>query len=276
MARIRTIKPDFFKSERIDAFKSDTVRLLFVGLWTYVDDYGRGRDDARLVRAEIFPLRDDMTTGEVEKMLVELTEHGVIARYSVGGKRYLHVTNWDEHQRVSRPTESKFPPPEDGEETPSDLDSCDTIESSMKNIEFSMVHIEPSCQEKEMEQGKGTGKREKEVDPPGEALRLSNLLADLIEENGALRPKVTEAWWQSVDRMMRIDKRTPEQIERAMRWSQAHEFWRSNILSPRKLREKYETLRLQAQTSNRANGSGLSTIERMYNEALQEEENATL
>ena len=40
--------------------------------------------------------------------------------------------------------------------------------------------------------------------------------------------------------------RTPEQIEAAIRWCQADEFWRSNILSASKLREKYDQLRLAA------------------------------
>ena len=47
--------------------------------------------------------------------------------------------------------------------------------------------------------------------------------------------------------MLDADERTEAQIEKAMRWCQADEFWRPNILSMPKLRDKYDQLRLAAQ-----------------------------
>lgn len=76
--------------------------------------------------------------------------------------------------------------------------------------------------------------------------RLANLLADLIEGNGSRRPTVTEAWVRTVDRMIRLDGRTPQQVENAIRWCQQDDFWHRNILSPEKLRKHYEQMRLQA------------------------------
>lgn len=83
--------------------------------------------------------------------------------------------------------------------------------------------------------------------------RLCSLLADEIEGNGAKRPVITKRWRDACRLMIDRDGRTPEQIEKAIRWSQGHEFWRSNILSMPKLREKYETLRLQASRSSTSN-----------------------
>ncbi len=79
-----------------------------------------------------------------------------------------------------------------------------------------------------------------------EAVRLCELLADLIEANGTKRPNVTKTWLTACERLIRIDERTPERIERAIRWCQADPFWRSNILSMPKLRDHYPALRLQA------------------------------
>ena len=45
-----------------------------------------------------------------------------------------------------------------------------------------------------------------------------------------------------MDRLIRLDERTPEQVENAIRWSQRDDFWKSNILSPKKLREKYDNV----------------------------------
>lgn len=51
--------------------------------------------------------------------------------------------------------------------------------------------------------------------------------------------------------MIDRDGRPVEDIAGAIRWAQADEFWRANILSPAKLREKYETLRAQASRGRR-------------------------
>jgi hypothetical protein len=79
-----------------------------------------------------------------------------------------------------------------------------------------------------------------------DAKRLCQVLADCIVANGSKPPKVTTTWVAEMDRLMRIDGRTPSQVESAIRWSQGNDFWKANILSPMKLRAKYETLRLQA------------------------------
>ena len=51
--------------------------------------------------------------------------------------------------------------------------------------------------------------------------------------------------------MLDNDGRTEQEIHGAIDWCQADEFWRSNILSMPKLREKYDQLRLQAQRNAR-------------------------
>lgn len=79
-----------------------------------------------------------------------------------------------------------------------------------------------------------------------EPTRLANLLADLIEANGSKRPTVTKAWVTTIDRMIRLDDRTVEQVEKAIRWAQGDEFWRANILSPDALRRQFDRMRLQA------------------------------
>lgn len=94
-----------------------------------------------------------------------------------------------------------------------------------------------------------------------DAFRLSELLADLIESNGSKRPVVTKRWVQTVDRMIRLDGRTPEQVEKAMRWAQDHDFWRANIMSPDKLRKQYDRMRLQAMQEQKAGGAkGLAGV----------------
>src|SRR5262249_2499563 len=76
--------------------------------------------------------------------------------------------------------------------------------------------------------------------------RVCSRLADLIEANGSKRPTVTENWRRTARLMLDRDGRTEEQLIAAIEWCQNDDFWRINILSMPKLREKYEQLRLNA------------------------------
>jgi hypothetical protein len=69
--------------------------------------------------------------------------------------------------------------------------------------------------------------------------------------------------------MLDRDERTESEIHGAIEWSQADEFWRSNVLSMPTLREKYDQLRLQAQ---RRPGSSTSRTEEW--KAMQERQMA--
>lgn len=113
--RIRTIKPEFWDSDDVTALPLED-RLLFVGLWSYVDDDGVGRDEDHLIIAALFA-RDmyehpRRTVARVSRGLAHLAEAGLIVRYEVGGRAYLAVTGWARHQKVDRPKASRYPSPD--------------------------------------------------------------------------------------------------------------------------------------------------------------------
>lgn len=105
--RIRTVKPEFWTSETLARLSRES-RLTFAGLFCYVDDYGHGADNAALVRAALYPL-DDLTVAAVEGWLTELWEAGLVCRYEVDGRKFLHVRHFAEHQRVDHPGKPKAP-----------------------------------------------------------------------------------------------------------------------------------------------------------------------
>lgn len=108
MPRIRTIKPEFFTSLS-NADLSIPARLTFIGLWTHCDDEGRCVDDPRLIKAAVWPL--ERSVKAIESDLQELEKDNKIHRYIVADRRYLLITEWQTHQRINRPTPSKFPAP---------------------------------------------------------------------------------------------------------------------------------------------------------------------
>lgn len=91
--------------------------------------------------------------------------------------------------------------------------------------------------------------------------RLLDLLDEELRKNGSKVPARTKKNVDAARLMLDRDGRTEEQIATAIRWCQADEFWRSNILSMSKLREKFDTLRQQA-ARNRAPANRESAMDR--------------
>ena len=112
MARIRTIKPEFFRSRSLAKCDRD-ARLTFAGLWTEADDHGHGVADPRILKGAIWPLDDDVTHQHVSAHLRVLVETGHIRLYEVDGETYYEVVNWSDHQAAAyRRGEPKHPAPE--------------------------------------------------------------------------------------------------------------------------------------------------------------------
>ena len=112
MARIRYIKPDFFKDDDLAHLPFET-RLFFAGLWGMADKAGRLEDRPARLKAEIFPY----DAVDVEKCLKQLAVNKAnsgqpfINRYATDGQRYIQIVNWDKHQKPHHTErESKIPP----------------------------------------------------------------------------------------------------------------------------------------------------------------------
>lgn len=114
--RIRSIKPEFWTSPDVMSLDYFT-RLLFIGLWTYVDDNGVGYDLPGVIAASLFPAdlaRDSHETlMKVSSGLQTLHQKGCIERYDANGRAYLHITKWDEHQKIQHPAKARKPAPDD-------------------------------------------------------------------------------------------------------------------------------------------------------------------
>jgi hypothetical protein len=76
--------------------------------------------------------------------------------------------------------------------------------------------------------------------------RVCKHLATVIEKGGSKRPTVTKKWRTDIRLLIDKDGITPDQAIAAIDWAHASDFWQAHILSPFKLRAKYDTLRRQA------------------------------
>jgi hypothetical protein len=111
MARIRTIKPAFFRHGGLfDAERSTglPLRVAFAGLWTAADREGRFKWQPRELKLDCLPY-DDV---DFSRVLDALTTGGWIVRYEVDGATYGAIPSWAEHQVINnREAASDLPAP---------------------------------------------------------------------------------------------------------------------------------------------------------------------
>lgn len=134
MARIRTIKPEFFTSPDT-AHVSHAARLLYIAMWSWADDHGRGELNAMQLRAFAFPEDDPWldwaldhpaeeapaeivgnSDGERRKFMGLLAEvvggFGIVV-FEHRGRKFYEIPTWSKHQRTERTAKERHPRSDD-------------------------------------------------------------------------------------------------------------------------------------------------------------------
>lgn len=147
MAHDRMMRAEMRYSEKVNSWPIP-VRFFFSQLWGACDDYGRGRYDARVVKADTFPIDDEVTVAMVGRWLKALEVAGVLVPYESGGKQYFYLPGWDdplEGQTLRYKKKSNIPEPP----------------GALRNSPKSFANLPNSAHE-------GEGEREGERDTEGE------------------------------------------------------------------------------------------------------------
>lgn len=115
MMRIRSIKPEFWRSKTIAGLAWD-VRFVLKGLESYVDDNGVGKDDIALIAADVFP-RDlsanpRETLARLSEAISTLAEAGLVIRYEADGDELIYIDRWEDIQRIDKPSKGRFRRPD--------------------------------------------------------------------------------------------------------------------------------------------------------------------
>lgn len=113
MARIRTVKPEFFKHYELFKAEKETklpLRLAFEGLWLCADKEGRFKYNPTHLKLDILPY-DEV---DFRIVLAALEAYGFILKYSVENKKYGWIPTLKDHQRFNgteAKAESRLPEP---------------------------------------------------------------------------------------------------------------------------------------------------------------------
>ncbi len=243
MAKNRMIRPEVWTDDKFVSL-TPLARLLFIGMWNFACDNGHLDDSVLQLKMRVLPADNC----DAANLLNELLEAGMVARQ--GG--YLKVVNLSAKQ----PLDLRFLV---------FCDHCDEDDSCRYSREDKKGSPGPHAgRTRAARESPSSARRSGDGDGDGDGEALTRpdvddvctLLADLIEGNGSKRPNVTKRWRDSARLMLDADGRSLAEVKSVMRWSQADDFWRSNVLSMPKFREKYDTLRMQSGRGAKTKASG--------------------
>ena len=100
-----------------------------------------------------------------------------------------------------------------------------------------------------------TKERKKLTKDNKETAELASLLKELILTNNPkalLKENILTTWGKTFDLMLTKDKREPEDIAAVIRWTQADDFEKTNVLSADKVRARFDNLymKMNAKSNN--------------------------
>lgn len=101
MARIRNVKPEFFRHESLQDLEQthpqERPMLVYAGLWTQCSKNGVFKWKPRSLKLDILPFLDF----DMGNALAILERHGFIIRFSKDGEEYGYIPKFLEHQAIS-------------------------------------------------------------------------------------------------------------------------------------------------------------------------------
>lgn len=141
--------------------------------------------------------------------------------------------NFDAHlMKTSIPSRKKVPDPHE-----ENFAENNTI----NNISSSQIFEQPKINDNGI-------KNKKIFEADSDPYLLAKFLENNITENNPKFPQSEsqrQRWAKDFDLMIRRDKIDADDIAEVIEWCQRDNFWQSNILSGKKLREKYQQLRMR-------------------------------
>lgn len=147
MARIRTIKPEFFTSADILEL-TPLSRLFYISLWCESDREGRLNWNRKTLMFRYFPSE---SSDNFNSSVDELVGSGLIMLYKVDGREYCFIPSFLDHQSINnRESESRIPAPNASNGL---TDASLTRESGVQG--------EGKGKEGKGKEGKGTGAKRK-------------------------------------------------------------------------------------------------------------------
>ncbi|HDR7801336.1 TPA: phage replisome organizer N-terminal domain-containing protein [Bacillus tropicus] len=274
MAEVKWIKlsTSMFEDEKIRLIESlpdaDTLLIIWIKL---LSQAGKTNASGYIFLSENIPFTEEMLStvfnrpiATVRLALQTFKQFGMI---DITDDQYICISNWEKHQNIDglervkqlnaernkkyreRKKQQQLALENKGEES----DACVTSRDD--------TDIE---EDKELDKELDKEKDKKKEKTPRHKFQTcdTNAAKYLFEKIKGNNPKQKEPnfdSWANEFRLMRErDNREPQEIKDVIDWCQADPFWLGNILSPKKLREKFDQLTIQMKSRKGANNNAES------------------
>lgn len=140
MARIRTIKPEFWSDPDVVSCSFE-ARLFFIGCWNHADDYGVLKDEPERLRLQVMPA-DDV---DAELIVYQLVEKNLLVKMvTPGGVPVLVVRTFQQHQKVDQRSAARYGDPSTFTKVPAESPQLPTTEGKGREG-ISKGSENPSC-----------------------------------------------------------------------------------------------------------------------------------
>ena len=219
--------------------------LLYTWAIAHFDDYGLQEGDARILKATIVPLRDDIPLNEIPDLIHEIAS----TKANETDPPLWVVYHTEKDTFICDPVNSERQTFHGFHKKPS------KIAAFLKTHQYSVPDwcnvgadwVPDWClSEGEVKGSEGEVKDKRSVATERGFKLSERLLKSIRTWNPDFKPTFDKndlnRWGLDFDLAMRVDKRSPTYIELVIDWLPKDEFWRKNILSGLKLREKYDRL----------------------------------
>lgn len=101
MARIRTIKPEFWEDEKIGKLPIP-CRLFFIGCWNFADDFGVIKGNVALLKSQIFPYDENLRVSEIKKWIDALVDARMLVPIIHAEESYYFIRTFRSHQVLDK------------------------------------------------------------------------------------------------------------------------------------------------------------------------------
>lgn len=185
MARIRTIKPEFFTSEDIVGL-SPFARLLYIALWCEADKEGRMTWKPNTFKLRYLP--GDAV--DIQSLAAELVQAGLVVLYGDG---YAVIPKFRQHQHINpRESDSQLPEP--------DASSSESVPDSTRaaRVRHASARVDDAQGGREGKGKEGKGK-ERALHATLPESVPAEIWSELVEHRWAIGKPMTD---QAVERML--------------------------------------------------------------------------
>ena len=258
MADVKWIKlsTSMFEDEKIRLIESlpdaDTLLIIWIKL---LSQAGRTNANGYIFLSKNIPFTEEMLStlfnrpiATVRLALQTFKQFGMI---DITDDQYICISNWEKHQNI------------DGLERVKQLNAERNkkyrerkkqqqlaLENKVEENDVCVTSRDDTDieEDKELDKEKDKKKKEKSSRHKFETCDINGAkyLFEKIKVNNPKQKEPNFNNWANEFRLMRErDNREPQEIKDVIDWCQADPFWQGNILSPRKLREKFDQLTIQ-------------------------------